>query len=137
MADHIAQAPDIWYKTQRVFRTLVQVGIPAFLTFAGVLPVIINALGLPVDGPLYLWLIAAAGVVTAIAGALSRVMAIPAVNTWLTHIGLGSVPKGAAGGEVLTVNGTPIDGSDPSTHESPGEADALVAGDGLAATADK
>lgn len=98
MADHVTTptVQDIWYKSQRVLRTVVQVGIPAFLTFALVLPQIIAALGLPVDGPVYLWLIGAAGVVTAVAGALSRVMAIPAVNTWLTKIGLGSVPKSAA-----------------------------------------
>lgn len=86
---------DIWFKTQRVLRTLVQVAIPAFITFAGVLPLVIDALGLPVDGALYLWLIGAAALVTAVAGALSRVMAIPAVNEWLTKIGLGSVPKDA------------------------------------------
>lgn len=99
MADHEAQTisvDTIWFKTQRVLRTLVQVGIPAFLTFALVLPQIIGALGLPVDSALYLWLLTAAGVVTAVAAGLSRVMAIPAVNEWLTHIGLGSVPKAAA-----------------------------------------
>lgn len=90
------ETQDIWYATQRVLRTIVQVGIPAFITFAGVLPTIIGALGLPVDGRVYLWLLSAAGVVTAIAGALSRVMAIPAVNQWLTHVGLGSEPKAIA-----------------------------------------
>lgn len=99
MADHEATTvlvEDIWYKSQRVWRTLVQVGIPAFLGFALVLPQIIAALGLPVDSALYLWLIGAAGVVTAVAAGLSRVMAIPAVNAWLTKVGLGSVPKAAA-----------------------------------------
>jgi hypothetical protein len=99
MADHektnISVEP-IWFATQRVLRTVVQVGIPAFLTFAGVLPTIIAALGLPVDGKVYLWLVSAATVVTAVAAGLSRVMAIPTVNEWLTHIGLGSVPKAAA-----------------------------------------
>lgn len=99
MADHEKKnlsVDEIWFASQRVLRTVVQVGIPAFITFAGVLPVIINALGLPVDSTVYLWLLSAAGVVTAVAGALSRVMAIPAVNEWLTRIGLGSVPKAAA-----------------------------------------
>lgn len=99
MADHektnISVEP-IWFATQRVIRTIVQVGIPAFITFAGVLPTIISALGLNVDSTVYLWLLSAAAVVTAVAGALSRVMAIPAVNEWLTHLGLGSVPKSAA-----------------------------------------
>jgi hypothetical protein len=94
MTDKIT-VPDIWYKTQRVLRTVVAVGIPAFLTFALVLPQIIQALGLPVDSELYLWLIAVAGGVTAVAGAITRIMAIPVVNEWLTKIGLGSVPKSA------------------------------------------
>lgn len=96
MADKNIAVDDIWFATQRVLRTIVQVGIPAFITFAGVLPVIINALGLPVDGQVYLWLVSAAAVLTAVAGALTRVMAIPAVNEWLTRIGLGSVPKSHA-----------------------------------------
>ncbi|WP_146236790.1 hypothetical protein [Curtobacterium sp. MCBD17_030] len=86
----------IWFSAQRVLRTVVQVGIPAFLTFAGVLPVIIDALGLPVDGKVYLWLVSAAAVVTAVAAGLSRVMAIPTVNRWLTAVGLGSVPRAIA-----------------------------------------
>lgn len=99
MGDHEKQpidVQDIWYASQRVLRTVVQVGIPAFITFAGVLPTIINALGLPVDGTVYLWLISVAAVLTAVAAALTRVMAISAVNTWLTSIGLGSVPKSVA-----------------------------------------
>lgn len=87
--------PEIWYKTQRVLRTLVQVGIPAFLAFALVLPQIIEALGLPVDSKLRLWLVAVAAGVTAVATAIARVMAIPAVNAWLIRIGLGSVPASA------------------------------------------
>lgn len=85
----------IWYPVQRVLRTIVQVGIPAFLTFALALPQIIEALGLPVDSEVYLWLIGLATAVTGVAAALSRVMAIPAVNEWLVKIGLGSVPKKA------------------------------------------
>lgn len=127
MADHEAttEVQEIWFKSQRVIRTLVQVGIPAFLTFALVLPQIIAALGLPVDGPVYLWLIGAAGVVTAVAGALSHVMAIPAVNAWLTSIGLGSVPKSEAT--------APAPVADSSDFDDLGSSDALVKGDGLSA----
>lgn len=96
-------APAIWYKAQRVLRTIVAVGIPAFLTFALVLPQIIAALGLPLSSSVYLWLVAAAAVVTAVAGAITRIMAIPAVNAFLIKIGLGSVPKSALidGGTVV------------------------------------
>lgn len=90
-----AQLQDIWYKSQRVLRTAVAVGIPAFLVFAGVLPQIITALGLPVDSALYLWLLGLAAAVTAVASAITRLMAIPAVNAWLAQLGLGSVPKKA------------------------------------------
>lgn len=84
---------DIWFKGQRVLRTIVQVGIPAFLTFNLVLPQIIEALGGVVNADVFAWLNVVAGGVTAVAAALSRIMAIPQVNAWLVSIGLGSVPK--------------------------------------------
>jgi len=87
---------DIWFKAQRVLRTTVAVGIPTFLALALVLPQIIDALGLPVESALYLWLVGLAAGVTAVAAAITRIMAIPAVNAWLTKVGLGSVPKHAA-----------------------------------------
>lgn len=93
--DAVKAATDIWYKGKRVLRTIVQTAIPSFLGFALVLPAIIEALGLPADNELRLWLLAVAAGVTAVAGAISRVMAIPAVNAWLIKIGLGSVPKDA------------------------------------------
>lgn len=92
------EVPEIWYKTQRVLRTAVQVGIPAFLSLALVIPQIIEALGLPVDSELRLWLVAVAAGITAVAAAITRIMAIPAVNTWLTRLGLGSVPRSAVTG---------------------------------------
>jgi len=91
----VAKATTIWYVMQRVVRTLVQTAIPSFLTFALVLPSIIEAMGLPVESELRLWLIGLAAGITAVAGAISRVMAIPAVNAWLIKLNLGSVPKDA------------------------------------------
>jgi hypothetical protein len=90
MSKHL---PEIVHTGQRVLRTIVQVGIPAYLAFALVLPQIIEALGLPVDSQLRLWLVGVATGVTAVAGAIARVMAIPAVNAWLTRVGLGAAPK--------------------------------------------
>jgi hypothetical protein len=87
---------EIWFKTQRVLRTIVAAGIPAFLSIAVVLPLIIDALGLPVSSELYGWLVGVAAGVTAVAGAITRVMAISPVNRWLVHVGLGSVPRTAA-----------------------------------------
>lgn len=85
--------PNIWFISQRVLRSVVQVGVPAFLSFALALPAIIDALGLPVNSRLRLSLLAVAAGVTAVGAAITRVMAIPAVNGWLTQVGLGSVPK--------------------------------------------
>lgn len=87
------EVQEIWFKSKRVLRTLVQSGIPAFLSFAVVLPQIIKALGLPVESSLYVWLLAVAAGVTAVATGLAAVMAIPAVNAFLVSFGLGSVPK--------------------------------------------
>lgn len=86
------QVQEIWYASQRVLRTIVQVGIPAFIAFAAVVPQIIEALGQSVDSELRLWLIGVAASITAVAGTLAKVFAIPAVNAWLVRIGLGSVP---------------------------------------------
>lgn len=94
-SEKLELAADIWYKGKRVLRTLIQVVIPAFLGFAVVLPLIIEALGLPVDSELRLWLLAVAAGVTAVAAGLARVMAIPQVNAWLIKIGLGTVPREA------------------------------------------
>ncbi len=103
----LAAATEIWYKGKRVLRTLVAVVIPAFLGFAVVLPSIIEALGLPVDSELRLWLLAIAAGVSAVAAAITRLMAIPQVNAWLIKLGLGSVPASAIDTQPL-FDGTPV-----------------------------
>lgn len=110
--DAVKAATTIWYKGKRVLRTFVQVVIPAFLGFAVVLPLIIEALGLPVDSELRLWLVAVAAGVSAVAAGIARVMAIPAVNAWLIKIGLGSVPQSAL--ETETTTGTVTVVRDPN-----------------------
>lgn len=92
MADHVA-VQDIWFKAQRVLRTIVQVGIPAFLTFNLILPQIVEAVGGVLPPEAFIWLNGIAAGITAVAAALARIMAIPQVNAWLVTLGLGSVPK--------------------------------------------
>lgn len=86
----------IWYKAQRVLRTIAQV-ILAFLSawavVAVIAPQVLNELAAILPGPWVAWLAGVIAFVTAIAGTLSRIMAIPAVNSWLTKLGLGSAPK--------------------------------------------
>lgn len=116
-----ATVPEIWYKAQRVLRTIVAVGIPSIITAATVLPLIIEALGLPADLPLRLWLVAFAAGLTAVAAAITRVMAIPQVNAWLTKIGLGSVPRDAVvAPQVVSIDPKVADNGAASTSQYTG-----------------
>lgn len=85
------------YPWKATLRTLVQVGIPAFVTLVGILPLIIQIileeLGEQMPDGLRLWLVGAAALLTAVATALARIMAIPTVNAFLTRWGLGAAPK--------------------------------------------
>ncbi|MGO1267097.1 MAG: hypothetical protein ACTMIY_10735 [Microbacterium gubbeenense] len=89
---------EIWFKTKRVLRTAVQVivGVAGALgVFVLVAPQVLDAVAdvLPAS-----WVAAAAAFIAgaaAISAALSRVMAIPAVDAWLKRIGLGSAPASA------------------------------------------
>jgi len=90
---------DIWFKAQRVLRTIVQV-VLAFLSawavIAIIAPQILTELATILPGPWIAWLTGVIAFVTVVAGVLTRIMAIPQVNAWLTKLGLGSAPKGAS-----------------------------------------
>lgn len=87
---------EIWHKAQRALRTAVQVVVTLAAILAGfvlVAPQILDAFAdvLPAS-----WVAWAGGVIAAAAAlsaAISRVMAIPAVDAWLQRIGLGSSPR--------------------------------------------
>jgi hypothetical protein len=82
----MAQAPEIWFKTQRVLRT----AFTTVLTALPLIPQIIQIIQGQWDAE---WLTAIGVQAIAINSALTAIIAIPTVNTWLTYIGLGSVPK--------------------------------------------
>jgi hypothetical protein len=81
---------------------VVQVGLPAFLIFAGVLPeilqTVLDGMGDVLPDGLRLWLLGAAAVVTAAAGTLARIAAIPAVNNWLKVLSLSADGRGRHAG---------------------------------------
>ena len=88
----------IWFKAQRAIRTAVQVVVTAagsLATVVVVAPQVIEALAEVLPGPVVVWLTGAVATLAAISAALARVMAIPAVDAWLTRLGLGSAPRGA------------------------------------------
>lgn len=96
MGDHEKPVvQDIWYTSQRVIRTAVQVllaGVTVIATIAVLAPQVLDAVKDVLPGPVVVWLGTAIAFIAALAAALARVMAIPMVNRWLTAIGAGSVP---------------------------------------------
>lgn len=86
----------VWDTTQRLLRTLIQVVIPSFLAFNLVVPQLIEALGGVLPPEAILWLNAVAAGIAAVAVAIAKIMAIPAVNNWLAKFRLSTVPPEVA-----------------------------------------
>lgn len=120
MADHKSTVvvQPIWYTWQRVLRT----ALTTALTLLPVIPQVVQIVQGQWDAQ---WLTAVSVQAVAINAALTKIIAIPTVNGWLTYIGLGSVPKSAA-----TADSAPIEYPDVVAEDVP-DGDALVAGDGL------
>lgn len=78
--------PDVWDKAQRVLRT-------AFTTTLTVLPLIPQVVAIVNDQIDAEWLIAVGTQAVIYNTILTRVIAIPVINSWLTSIGLGALPK--------------------------------------------
>ncbi|GAA3399424.1 hypothetical protein [Pseudarthrobacter polychromogenes] len=82
MADHRAETTtQAQYPWRAVIRTIVQVGIPAFLAFALLLPEIVQAFldqfGEQLPEGFRLWLLGVAALVTGVAAVITRIMALP------------------------------------------------------------
>lgn len=86
--DHraVPTATQSLHPMRAVIRTVVAVGIPAFLTFAALVPEIVQTIldGLGRDLPegFRLGMLAVAAGVTTAAGILTRIMAIPGLVEW-------------------------------------------------------
>lgn len=89
-------APTIWYKGQRVIRSVLAglvVVVPVANATVPALAAAFNSPDVPVE--VYVAVNGVALGVAAVLGVVSRIMAIPAVNNLLTKFGAGSVPKSA------------------------------------------
>jgi len=79
------------------WRTIVQGFLSTVLVLGIVLPVVVEILdeelGSFLPGAWLAWLVGAAAFVAALAGALARIMAIPAVDAFLERLRLGSAPE--------------------------------------------
>lgn len=77
-------------------RTVVQTVLSAVLVLGVVLPIVVSIideeLGAHLPDGWVAWLYGAAALVAAVAGALSRIMQIPAVDGWLEKLRIGSAP---------------------------------------------
>ncbi len=87
----------VQYPWKATIRTIVQVGIPALIALGVVIPqiieVILQGFGETLPAEARIWLLGAGVAVTAVAGTLAKIMALPLVNEWLTKFGLGAEPK--------------------------------------------
>ena len=93
------------YPAQRVIRTvLVDVVVWGPTLGIGV-PVLVQAASLPgvLPAAVVAQVVAAGALATAISGALSRVIALPRINAWLTTLGAGTVPRRAAREQVVEI----------------------------------
>jgi len=92
-----AAATQVEHPWRTAFRTALQVGIPALVALGVVLPeaiqIVLDQFGEQMPSELRLWLLGAAGSITGVSLVLARIMAIPAVNTFLTRWGLGATPN--------------------------------------------
>ena len=97
MTDTTVAVQPIWYPTQRVIRTIL-VNLVVILPVVNVsLPLLVQAFtGNGVPPEVTLWVNAIVGGALVITGVLTRIIAIPAVNAFLTKLGAGSVPPEAA-----------------------------------------
>lgn len=89
--------PPIWYKTQRVLRTIVQALIVLVPLVNALAVAVVDYLGTQTDvvvpDVVFVWLNAAIVATALLMGLVARLMAVPGVNDLLGKVGLGSVPK--------------------------------------------
>jgi hypothetical protein len=113
MAEHLATPSQVAHPWKATLRTVVQVGIVlfAFVLTAGpeILEILAEDLKAQLPPGLYSWMLAAAALLTALAGAVARIMALPKVNEALGKIRLDAgTPTPITGSQVPNVN-PPLD----------------------------
>lgn len=91
------KVPEIWFKSQRAVRTIVQALIVLVPIVNGVAVAARDYLqeqtDVVVPDSVFVWLNVAVAVTALVMGLIARVMAVPGVNDVLARVGLGSVPR--------------------------------------------
>ncbi|WPM94349.1 hypothetical protein VG1_CDS0025 [Arthrobacter phage Cupello] len=87
MGQHEAVPSQVANPWRAVWRTVLEVFVPAvmLLLFAGpaILEILAEELGAVFPPGFIAWLLGAAGILAALAGAFTRIAALPRVNEWL------------------------------------------------------
>lgn len=110
--EEIKDVSTIWFKAQRVLRSIVGTLISALTVWAAltaIFPQVLAELATILPGPAIVWLTGVIAAISAVAGAISRIMAIPKVNAFLTKwLNLGSIPKQNIAAKTNPVNGNVV-----------------------------
>lgn len=113
----IQDVSTIWFKAQRVLRSIVGTLISALTVWAAlsaVFPDMLAELATILPGPAIAWLAGVIASISAVAGVISRIMAMPKVNAWLTKwLNLGSIPKQNISAQVSPASGNLVVTVDP------------------------
>ncbi len=91
----VSTPTQVTHPNRAAVRTFVQAAVPLVLAALAIVPPIVQSVldDPSIPGSLRVWLLAVAAGIAAVAGIISRVMAIPGVNAWLTSLGVGAAPK--------------------------------------------
>ena len=109
------------------WRTAAQTVISVVLVLGVVAPLVAailhDELGEYLPEAWLAWVVAAAAILAAVSAALARIMAIPAVDAWLRHLGLSSTPTAAEpfaflGGESVQVRASGLAGTVVGGHRT-------------------
>ncbi|QKO02795.1 hypothetical protein SEA_KELCOLE_42 [Microbacterium phage Kelcole] len=108
--EEIKDVSTIWFKAQRVARSIVGTLISALTVWAAltaIFPQVLAELATILPGPAIVWLTGVIAAISAVAGVISRIMSIPKVNAFLTKwLNLGSIPK-----KNITAKSNPVNGN--------------------------
>lgn len=93
MADHIATTTQQQHPWRAVARTVLAVLIGVGLVVPLVVTIVLEQFDVYLPAAAKAWLLGASAFTVALSGAVTRIIAIPAVDAWLKRIGLASGPQ--------------------------------------------
>ena len=100
MADH-ATTTQQRYPWRAVARTVLAVLIGVGIVVPVAVTIILSQFDVYLPGAAKVWLVGASAFTIALSGAATRILAIPAVDTWLKKLGLSSSPNPAPAVRIL------------------------------------